>query len=232
MENNPSLNFRNQEPRDLPPNELVQTLLQSGIMPTVQLNPAQQQDDTMQHFQQISSLDAHCRDSFAEQKAKVQQLSETVARHETKLDTLLQDTAVLKSCTDQHLAQKTDLLEFEIRLRDELADQTKTLNDKFSKDVTSQSDVLNEKLSKLSDKVDNHFKWFIGGFAATAATLCIAMYTLLVKTENDLIADIEVNKTKIAEVHKEMRSNHEDISKQLTEIRQMLQEKQSTASIK
>lgn len=210
MENNNSLNLRSLEPGNFPTNEVVQVLLQSGIMPTVQLNSAHQQDNTMQHFQQISSLDAHCRDSFAEQKAKVQQLSETVTRHEAKLDSLLQDTAVLKASADQHLAQKSDVLKLEIDL----------------------SKKFDTKFSELNSKVDSHFKWLIGGFLSTAVVICGAMYAFLLKTESDLRTSIEINKTEIVEVSKEMRNNHEDVSKQLAEIRQMLQEKQSTTSIK
>lgn len=187
--------------------DAIAFLLQHRIMPTVQLN--QQQGNDMQYLSQVSSLDSHCRDSFAEQKAKLQQLSEIVTRHEAKLETLLQDTAVLKSQASEHLAKKTDLLE----LRNEF---TSGLNSLESR-INSKFDALDvdNKLSKLKLSL-----W--GSFAIVSVVICGAMYTLLTKTEGDLKADIESNKI-------EMRANHEDVSKQLAEIRSLLQEKQSTA---
>ncbi|QHB17885.1 hypothetical protein [Mannheimia pernigra] len=199
--------------------DAIAFLLQHRIMPTVQLN---QQDgyNMTQHSVQLSSLDAYCRDSFAEQKAKVQQLSETATRHEAKLETLLQDTAVLKSQASEHLAKKTDLLELRNELRNEL---TTGLNSLESR-INSKFDALD-----VDNKLNNLKISLWKSFIAASVIICGAMYTLLIKTENDLRANIESNKVEIAEVRKEMKANHEDVSKQLAEIRSLLQEKQSTA---
>lgn len=195
--------------------DAIAFLLQNRIMPTVQLN---QQDgyNMTQHSVQLSSLDAYCRDSFAEQKAKVQQLSETAARHEAKLETLLQDTAVLKSQASEHLAKKTDLLE---------------LRNEFTNGLNSLESRINSKFDALDvdNKLNNLKISLWKSFIAASVIICGAMYTLLIKTENDLRANIESNKVEIAEVRKEMKANHEDVSKQLAEIRSLLQEKQSTA---
>lgn len=192
-------------------NKLVAFLLEQGIMPTVQLN--QQQGNNMQHSQ-LLSLDAHCRDSFAEQKAKIQHLSEIATRHEGKLDTLLQDTAVLKTQASEHLAKKTDLQTLELNI----------------------NRTINEDISKLDSKVDDHLKWLIGGFLASAVVICSAIVGLMNwsidKTEKDLRESIDNNKTAIVELRQEMQANHQEVSKQLTEIRSMLQEKQSSASIR
>lgn len=195
--------------------DAIAFLLQNRIMPTVQLN---QQDgyNMNQHLAQLSSLDTYCRDSFAEQKAKVQQLSETATRHETKLDTLLQDTAVLKSQASEHLAKKTDLLE---------------LRNEFTTGLNSLETRVNSKIDALDvdNKLNNLKISLWKSFIAASVVICGAMYTLLTKTESDLRASIDSNKTEIAEVRKEMNANHEDVSKQLAEIRSLLQEKQSTA---
>ncbi|MFA9487478.1 MULTISPECIES: hypothetical protein [unclassified Mannheimia] len=210
-------NLSSQRTTDVP-QEFIDFLVKSRIMPTVQLN--QQPGNDMQYSSQLSSLDSHCRDSFAEQKVKVQQLSETATRHEAKLETLLQDTAVLKSQASEHLAKKTDLLELRNELRNEL---TTGLNSLESR-INSKFDALD-----VDNKLNNLKISLWKSFIAASVIICGAMYTLLIKTENDLRANIESNKVEIAEVRKEMKANHEDVSKQLAEIRSLLQEKQSTA---
>lgn len=208
--------------------EMVDFLLQRGIIPTVQLN--QQQVGNMQHSPQLSALDAHCRDSFAEQKAKVQQLSETVARHETKLDSLLQDTAVLKTQASEHLAKKTDLL----GLKNDMQSMETSIRSDMQSMELRVNQKISDEISRLEGKVDDHFKWMIGGFLASAVVICGAMFALtdwqITKVEKDLRAGIESNKAAIIEVRQEMKANHEEVSKQLSEIRSMLQEKHSSAN--
>lgn len=222
-------------------NELVAFLMQNGIMPTVQLN--QQPNGNMTYSPQLSSLDAHCRDSFAEQKAKVQQLAEISARHESKLDALLKDTAVLKVQVSEHLAKRTDLLglsndmqSMEASLRSDMQSMELRVIQKINDEVSGVENRLGGRIDKLEAKVDDHFKWMIGGFLTSAVVICGAMFALtdwkITKVENDLRAGIESNKAAIVEVRQEMKANHEEVSKQLTEIRLMLQEKQSSASIK
>ena len=165
----------------------------------------------MANSQQILNLDSHCRDSFAEQKAKLKQLAETTDKHEIKLDSLLKDTAALKALSNEHLAKREDLHVLEKNL----------------------TDVLNSKTSGLDSKIDSNFKWIMTTFIGVITVICGALYGLtsltISKTEETLKAGLDSNKSEIVEVRQEMKENYESLSKQLAEMRSLLQERQSTA---
>ncbi|HDR0636685.1 hypothetical protein ACFGYI_04260 [Pasteurella multocida] len=206
---------------------VVENLLRNNIIPTVDISNHNRHADPM-ITQQLSNLDSYCKDNFAGQKAILQQLSETITRHEHKIDKLVEDVAIINARTTEHLATKADLAHLKTNLTEKISDETRTLNDKISAETKS-----------LSDKASSNFIWLLSGFIIAAITVCGAMYTLLRYTESDIKYSIAELKTEIRETQKnydklnqeaiEIKKSNQEILNTLLDIKSFQQEKQSTA---
>ncbi|SUB42744.1 Uncharacterised protein [Pasteurella multocida subsp. septica] len=195
---------------------IVDYLLKNKIMPTMDIGNHNRYTDPMT-TQQLSSLESYCKDNFAEQKAKLQTLSETIQRQESKTDKLVQDIAIINSKTSEVLASKLDVSNLKSELNQKISDEA----------------------GVLSKEVKSDFKWLISGIVGIVIAVLSASYVLFTTTENHLNASVEVLKSEITETQKkydklnqeivEIKTSNKEILNALSDIKSFQQEKQSTA---